>query len=183
MAQTQRMDAPMIRELRDGRKVTIRAITEEDRAAMEVFGNSLPANDSLYLEDDFQNPDIIARLTNAAAAEHWRQFVAEAEDGSIVGYTSVRRLPGWSSHVADIYLVIGQHWRRIGLGTELAQMIFDAARDLGVAKVIVEMLEEQTDGREIFQHLGFEVEGTLRKHARDRNGALHNMLILSYHIE
>lgn len=182
MTLTQRVDAPFEATLRDGRSVTIRPLAEEDRAALQAFGQELPQNDSLYLEDDFQNPDIITRLANAASAEHWRQFVAVA-DGEIVGYTCVRRLPGWSSHVADIYLVISDKWRRNGLGTALAQMIFDAARDLGVAKVIVEMLEEQGDGRQIFYQLGFRVEGTLHKHARDRTGRMHNLLILAYHVD
>lgn len=183
MTQTQRIDAPALTTLRDGRTVTIRPLTEEDRNALLEFGQSLPEVDSLYLEDDFQNPDIITRLANAAAAENWRQFVAVAEDDTIVGYTSVRRLPGWSSHVADIHLLVDENWRRNGLGSALARQIFDAAPDLGVTKVIVEMLEKQSDGREIFYQLGFRVEGMLHNHARDRNGTLHNLLVLAYHME
>lgn len=183
MTLTQRIEASTAKTLRDGRTVTIRPITEADRPALQSFGSTLPTNDSLYLEDDFQSPDIIARLTNAAAAEHWRQFVAEAADGTIVGYTSVRRLPGWSNHVADIYLVVAGGWRHAGLGAALAGTIFAAARDLEAAKVIVQMLDDQVDGRDIFLHLGFEVEGTLRKHAHDRNGQVHDLLILSYHID
>src|SRR5215510_9029365 len=120
--------------LRDGRTVTIRPLGEDDYAALLAFGAALPQDDLLYLENDFQNPDIIRRLVNAAAAENWRQIVAQA-DGSIVGYSAVRRLSGWSSHVADIHLTVSDGWRRSGLGTAMAQAIFDAARDLGVSKV------------------------------------------------
>jgi L-amino acid N-acyltransferase YncA len=167
--------------LRDGRTVTIRPLGDDDYAALLAFGAALPQDDLLYLENDFQNPDIIRRLVNAAAAENWRQVVAVA-DGSIVGYTAVRRLAGWSSHVADIHLTISDGWRRCGLGTAMAQAIFDAARDLGVNKVIVEMLERQNAGRAIFERLGFRVEGTLSLHACDRHGQRHNLLILAYHV-
>jgi RimJ/RimL family protein N-acetyltransferase len=168
-------------QLWDGRTATIRPLGENDRAALLAFGQALPQDDLLYLEDDFQSPEIIARLVNAHLAENWRQIVAAAGD-EIVGYSAVRRLPGWSSHVADIVLIVNEEWRRSGLGTAMAQAIFDAARDLGATKVIVEMLEEQHGGRAIFERLGFRVEGTLTDHARDRLGRHHNLLILSYHV-
>src|SRR5215212_8916067 len=119
--------------LRDGSGVIIRRLFEEDRAALLAFGAGLPEDDRLYLEDDFESQEIITRLVNAAAAENWRQIVA-LKDERIVGYGAVRRLPGWSSHVADIQLIISAELRRAGLGTVMAQAIFDAARDLGVAK-------------------------------------------------
>jgi RimJ/RimL family protein N-acetyltransferase len=176
-----RSEAPPIITLRDGREVTIRALAEDDRAALHAFGKALPQDDWLYLENDLQNPDIILRLVNAHAAENWRQIVAVA-DQAIVAYSAVRRLHGWSSHVADIQLIISDGWRRSGLGTAMAQAIFTAARDLGANKVIVEMLEERIAGRAIFERLGFRVEGMLSQHARDRHDHPHNLLILAYHI-
>lgn len=164
-----------------GRPITIRPLVEEDRAALLAFGAALPPDDLLYLEDDFQSPEIIARLVNAHAAENWRQIVAVA-DGLIVGYSAVRRLPGWSNHVAEIQLIVSEGWRHSGLGTAMAPLIFAAARDLGVAKVIVEMLEQQGDGRAIFERLGFRVEGVLGDHVRDRHGQEHNLLIMAYHV-
>lgn len=181
MTQTQRIDAPNPTTLRDGRVVTIRPLAEDDLSMLQDFGQRLPAGDSLYLEEDFQNPDIIARLCKASAAENWRQFVAVAENNDIVAYTAVRKLPGWSNHVADIYLLVDESWRRTGLGSALAKQIFGAAADLGVSKVIIGMLEKQSDGREIFYQLGFRVEGMLHQHACDRNGDLHNLLILAYY--
>lgn len=165
--------------LKDGRAVAIRPLAEEDKAALGAFGASLPRNDVLYLEDDFSNPDIIARLAYAAKAENWRQIVAVTDDGQIVAYSAAVRLPGWSNHVADIRLIIGPEWRRGGLGTQLAQATVDAARDLGVTKVIVDMLAAQTAGQAIFSRLGFAVEGQLARHAIDRDGNLHDIVIMS----
>jgi hypothetical protein len=56
--------------LKDGRQVHIRPLQEDDREALAAFGKSLSKNDLLYLEDDFTNPEIIARLVNAARAEN-----------------------------------------------------------------------------------------------------------------
>ncbi|MCU0495025.1 MAG: GNAT family N-acetyltransferase, partial [Chloroflexaceae bacterium] len=153
MTQTQRMDAAFMSILRDGREVMIRPLEEADRDALTAFGMGLPLDELLYIEDDFQAPELIARLVNAAKAENWRQLVAEVDDGSVAAYAAVRRLPGWMQHVADVQLIVAEPWRRSGLGTELADAIFAAARELEVAKVVVEMLEEQRAGRAIFERL------------------------------
>ena len=177
----QRSEAFSKTVLRDGRTVIIRRLFEGDRAALLAFGAGLPEDDRLYLEDDLQSLEIITRLVNAAAAENWRQIVA-LEGERIIGYGAVRRLPGWSSHVADIQLLISADWRGEGLGTIMAQAIFDAARELRAAKVIVEIVEEQSHGRAIFERLGFRVEGALSGHVRDRHGQQHNLLVLAYHV-
>jgi RimJ/RimL family protein N-acetyltransferase len=161
--------------------VIIRRLCEDDGAALLGFGAGLPEDDRQYLEDDLQSQEIITRLVNAHAAENWRQIVA-LDGERIVGYGAVRRLPGWSSHVADIQLLISADWRGVGLGTLMAQSIFDAARELGAAKVIVEMVEEQSFGRAIFERMGFRVEGVLSQHVRDRHGQQHNLLVLAYHV-
>ena len=173
--------APRTIALRDGRNVTIRSLEEHDREALLAFGRSLPQDDWLYLRHDLQNPETVARLASAYAAENWRQIVAVA-DGMVVGYGNVRRLPGWSDHVGDIHLSVSVGWRRSGVGTALARAIIDAAQDLGVAKVIVEVMEEQGAGRAIFERLGFAVEGVLRRHMRAHDGQPHTLLILAYHL-
>jgi len=80
--------------LRNGQKAVIRPLAESDRAALLSFGQQLPQDDLLYLEDDFQSSEIIARLVNAHQAENWRQLIGDV-DGEIIGDSSVRRLVGW----------------------------------------------------------------------------------------
>ena len=161
--------------------VTLRRLVEQDRTHLLDFGAALPLDDVIYLEDDFHSPEIITRLINASFAENWRQVVAVAND-EVVGYSAVRRLPGWSRHVGDMRLLIRPDWRRCGLGTALGQSIFEAAGDLGVDKVIIEMLETQNSGRAIFERLGFRLEGLFTDHVIDRQGQRQNMIVLAYHI-
>ncbi|NJM09256.1 GNAT family N-acetyltransferase [Candidatus Gracilibacteria bacterium] len=175
----ERVAAASTMELRDGRRVTIRRLSEQDRTNLQLFGMSLPTDDLLYLEDDFQSPEIITRLINAHAAENWRQIVAVLDDGTIAGYSALRRLPGWSSHVGDIRLLVGSEWRRSGLGVGLARAIVESAPDLGLSKLMVDMIAEQSSGRAIFERLGFRIEGTLIDHVRDRQGMPHNLLVMA----
>lgn len=180
---TQRTDAPAVLTFADGRTATIRPLVEADRNALMVFGQSLPEDDWIYAEEDLRNPVIVNRLVNAFAAENWRQLVAVAPGNVIAAYSIVRRLPGWSSHVGDIRLIVHKNWRGVGLGSAMARAISDAARDLGVSKLIVDMLEAQKEGREVFARLGFQVEGHFSDHARDQHGQRHTLLTLAYYLE
>jgi hypothetical protein len=150
----QRTEAAGSVALKDGRHVTIRNLLEGDRAVLTTFGQNLPKNDILYLEDDFTHPEIITRLANAAHAENWRQIIAVTDEGQIVGYTAALRMPGWSNHVANIRLIVA-------------------------TKVTVDMLAALTAGQAIFSRLGFAVEGQLARHAIDRDGNLHDIVIMS----
>jgi ribosomal protein S18 acetylase RimI-like enzyme len=164
--------------LRDGRAVTIRPLDELDRQALLAFGRALPYGDLLYLADDLSSPEVIARLINARFAENWRQLVALAGD-QIIGYGALRRLPGWSRHVAGIHLVVSAGWRRYGLGTLLAQALVDTASDLAIDKLIVELIENQRAGRAIFERLGFQIEGRFSSHAYDRQGSCHTLIVMA----
>ncbi|MCS6839370.1 MAG: GNAT family N-acetyltransferase [Roseiflexus sp.] len=174
---------PFNATLRDGRTVHIRLIEAGDNERLIALGAALPENDWLHVENDLRSPEVVARLVNARDAEHWRQIVAVAPDGAIVAYASARLLPGRSSHVADIQLIVDEAWRRCGLGAVMAGEIVAHARQLGAAKVFVDMVEEQTAGQAIFTRLGFTLEGRLINHIRDRQGKLHNLVVLACHVE
>jgi ribosomal protein S18 acetylase RimI-like enzyme len=167
--------------LHDGRVVTIRPLDELDRRALLAFGRALPQDDLLCLEHDLTSPEMIERLINARFAENWRQMVALAGD-QIVGYAALRRLPGWSCHVANVNLIVSAGWRRYGLGATLAQSLIEAARELQIDKLSVEMIETQRAGRAIFERLGFQVEGRLSGHACDRQGQRHTLIVMAQRV-
>ncbi len=161
--------------------VTVRPLAEDDGDALAAFGSALPEDDWLYLDVDLQSRNTVDRLVRAHEAANWRQMVAVIGD-EIVGYANVRTMPGWQSHVGDAHLVIDPSHRRRGLGALLAQSIIVAGGELGVVKLILGMVEEQSAGRQIFERLGFRQEGLLLDQARDQHGRLHNLLVLGYRL-
>jgi GNAT superfamily N-acetyltransferase len=168
--------------LGDGRMVAIRPLAAGDRAALMAFARALLQEGHEYIPDDFQNPELIGRLITMSRAAHWRQLIASSGD-AIVGYSAVRRLTGWSSHVGEAHLVVSAGWRCIGLGSALAEAILDAAHQLEVTQIIVEMLEEQAAGRTIFERLGFSIEGLLEGQVHDQHGRQHNLLVMACQID
>lgn len=167
--------------LDDGRPVVLRPLGPDDEAALAAFGAGLDADDWRYLDLDLRDAAVVARLVQAHEAAIWRQVVAVAPgpDGErVLGYSTVRRLAGWQSHVADVHLVVAAEARRRGVGGALARATLEAARDLGVTKVTLGVLAEQGPGLEIFERHGFAVEGRLRGQVRDEAGREHDIVLL-----
>jgi ribosomal protein S18 acetylase RimI-like enzyme len=168
--------------LGDGREVAIRPPLASDYAALLAFCRTLPQGGHEYIPDDFQNGEQIGRLITTPPGASARQLIASSGD-AIVGYSAVRRLSGWSSHVGEIQLVVSGGWRCAGLGSLLARAILDAAHELEVTQVILELPEEQAAGRAIFERLGFSIEGLLEGQVRDQHGQHHNMLVMARQID
>ena len=165
----------------EDRPVTIRRLREDDLDALLEFGAALAKDDWLYLDVELQTTATITRLVNAVQASNWRQVVA-VDGTTIVGYANVRQLPGWKKHVGDIALVVRSDCRHRGVGGALARAVIDAADELAVTKLILEIVEEQLAGRLIFKRLGFRLEGLLEDHAVDYLGNARNLVLLSYHV-
>jgi RimJ/RimL family protein N-acetyltransferase len=168
-------------ELAGDRTITIRRLREDDLDALLAFGAELAKDDWLYLDVELQTPATITRLVNAVEAGNWRQVVA-VDGETIVGYANVRQLPGWKKHVGDIALVVREDYRHRGVGAALARAVIDAAGELAVRKLILEIVEEQLAGRLIFKRLGFRLEGLLEDHAVDYLGNARNLVLLSYQV-
>jgi RimJ/RimL family protein N-acetyltransferase len=159
----------------------IRKLVEDDLPALLAFGTALPKDDWLYLDIDLHTEATIVRLINAVEARNWRQFVAVIGD-EIVGYASVRQLPGWKRHVGDIALVVRANNRRRGIGTALTEAAIDAGRELSLRKLIVEIVEEHYGAQHIFVRLGFRCEGLLDNYAIDYLDRPRNLMLLSYEL-
>lgn len=165
----------------DGQNVSIHRLGEDDREALLSFGADLPKDDWLYLDVELQTPTTVSWLVNAVDARNWRQFVAV--DGElIVGYANVRQLPGWKRHVGDIALVVRDGYRRHGVGRALASVIVESATEMGLKKLVVEVIKEQVGGQVIFKRFGFQQEGILVGHAVDYLGNHRDLVLLSFQL-
>ena len=103
--------------------------------------------------------------------------------GEVVGSVAVVPLHGWSSHVGEVRLVVDPAARGHGLGRELARHAVHDAVELGLAKLVVEVIADQTELIGMFGALGFDAEALLADHVRDRNGQIRDLLVLANDVE
>jgi ribosomal protein S18 acetylase RimI-like enzyme len=153
----------------------IRRIEPGDRAALERFLDEIPDADRTFLKEDVADPDVVAAWVLPADARS-----IAVEGGDIVGYVAVIALHGWSSHVGEVRIVVDPDHRGRGVGQALARHAVLEALELGVAKLVVEVIADQEALIAMFVALGFEPEALLIDHVRDRSGELRDLLVLAH---
>jgi RimJ/RimL family protein N-acetyltransferase len=102
---------------------------------------------------------------------HAAVFVAERDDGLLVGRLSVARdqHPA-SSHVADLGLMVAHDARGQGIGSELLAAAVEWARGAGVRKLELHVFPWNEPALRLYEKFGFEREGYRKGHYQ-RDGA------------
>jgi L-amino acid N-acyltransferase YncA len=154
--------------------------TRDDLDALLAFFERVPESERTF----FKEP-VLDRATVEAwlTGDHGRRGLALAGDGRVTGYVAVIRLTGWSDHVGEVRLVVDPEQRGRGLGRALARWALMQALDCGLRKLTVEVVAEQEGAVAMFTGLGFQAEGLLRDHVRDRDGELRDLVLLSHSVD
>ncbi len=94
-------------------------------------------------------------------------LVALDPDGELVGIVSL--MVEHDPAVAEVAIWVAPEARRHGFGTTLTRLVADwAHRELGIARLWIEIDRGNTASHRIAQRLGFVREGVLRSHCFDR---------------
>ena len=103
--------------------------------------------------------------------------------GEVVGSVAVVPLHGWSSHVGEVRLVVDPDHRGRGIGRRLARQAVLDAVDMGLTKLVVEVISDQAALIAMFRGLGFEPEALLTDHVRDRAGQMRDLIVLANSVD
>ena len=115
---------------------------------------------------------------------HAAVFVAEQDDGEIVGRLSVGRDPHPSSaHVADLGLMVAMAARRQGVGRALLEAAIAWARTAGVRKLELHVFPWNEAGIALYEAVGFEREGYRKAHYRRGDGEYVDAILMAYAVE
>jgi ribosomal protein S18 acetylase RimI-like enzyme len=150
---------------------------QHGRRLTELLGE-LSERDLTLIKEDLADPDAV----RGWAARPGQQWVA-LDGQDVVGYAAVRSLPEWSDHVGELRLVVDPARRRAGVGRALARHALIEAVRAGRRKLVVELAADQQNALAMFTSLGFTGEALLRDHIRDRNGELHDLVMLAHFVD
>jgi L-amino acid N-acyltransferase YncA len=158
----------------------IRDIRPDDGDRLQAFFRGIPESDRTFFKEDVLDPETVRGW---AEEPRGRRRLVAVDGDRIAGYVAV--LPGvsLSRHVGEVRLVVAPGERGRGLGRELARRIVVDAVKLGLTKLTVEVVAEQEAAIRMFRALGFVAEALLRDHLRDRDGKLHDLIVLSHFVE
>jgi len=163
-------------------QVTLRYMTVDDKADILAFARALPEHDLLFLRRD---------ITQEAALDDWLRELQAGEivtvlavtGEEVVGYATIHRSDlRWTSHVAELRVMVAASMRGAGLGRILTQEAFANALTSGIEKMVAQMTLDQKGAIATFEGLGFRPEALLRDQVKDRQGNKHDLLVLSHEV-
>ena len=163
-----------------GRPFTLRLMNQDDGPLVITFGRSLSDDDQLYLRRDITRVGEVNAWVRRLSTQQFQTLLLVDEHGDIGAYANVDRsgVP-WMHHVAELRVLVGQPLRGLGTARLLTEEAFRVALEMGVEKIIGQLMVEQVDAIAVFRSLGFQPEALLRDHVKDRHGGLHDLVILS----
>ncbi len=165
--------------LRDRSVVTLRPMVREDTDELLAFFRRLPPEDRQFLKDDVTRAEIIETWARELSYDRVLPILAEF-DGRIVGDATLHRQAyGWMRHVGEIRVVTDPYLRRRGLATAMAREIFYLALQVGLDKMVAEMVGGQVAAIKVFGKLGFQQEARLANHVVDLQGRKHDLVIMT----
>lgn len=163
-------------------RVEVRTFSLKYLDAVIAFADALPVNDLQFLPRDTKNPNNVENWLESIKNRSIMSFIALEGDKVVGASAIVRKLRGWSSHVAEIRIVVRDEMRDRGLGRRLLKHSFAEAVEAGAEKLVGQMTSEKKGAMAVFSSMGFEREAVLRNQVRDSGGKLHDLVIYSYHV-
>jgi len=165
-----------------GVALTLRRFKPDDMEAMLRFARALPEHDLLFLGRDLKHHKVVEAWLAEIEDGFIDSLVAEGPDGIVATSAVVRDPLGWSSHVGEVRLLVLPGMRGHGLGRILLEQSFRIAIDRDLKKLVARMTPDQTGAITLFENMGFRGEAMLRDHVMGRDGAVHDLAILSHDI-
>jgi ribosomal protein S18 acetylase RimI-like enzyme len=157
----------------------IQPLEEQHAAGLRDFFSRVPASDHNSFAEDVFAPGLVESWLQDTRG---RRSVA-LEGDRAVGYVAVLPQVGWSSHVGSLRLVVDPDERGKGIGRQLARHGLVTGLELGLSKLVVEVVADAEPAIGMFQDLGFEPEALLRDHVRDKSGVLRDLVVLAHLVE
>lgn len=159
----------------------IDGLQQEHLDGLRRFLAAIPDGDVTFIKEDVRDPDVAeAWATGRGSAQRW---VSVTGDGAVSGLVMLEPLVGWSAHVGSLRVVTDPERRHQGLGRGLSMHALRAAVEMGLEKVVVEVVAEQEGAVRMFADLGFRPEAVLADHVRDREGTLRDLLVLAHVVD
>ena len=175
---------PTVLRAEDGEEVTVRPLAAQDEAALLEFFRRVPAGDRFYLKEDVTSPDVVRRWVTQMDYNRTIPLVALIGDRIVGDGTLHRRRAGARRHIGEVRVVVDPAYRDRGIGRGLLRLLVD----LAVKEKITRLTFEVVDGREEAARsaavlLGFMPRAILPGYACDKDGTLHDLVILELDVE
>ncbi len=163
----------------NGEKVHFRKLEKADQADLLAFFSQVSEQEAAKLRHDVRDPEVIASWIRSLDYRRVLPVVAfnESQD-RIIAVATMHFMTGVHRHIAEVRIVVGKDYRKLGLGSALIKELIDAGNRLGIHYLRAEILAESELAIKAFRQLGFEVKCTLENYFMNRDGETRDVVLM-----
>jgi L-amino acid N-acyltransferase YncA len=170
---------PKAVRLRDGTQIELRPLEEGDKLRLLRFFERIPEGERYYLKENVTSPEVIKTWTSNIDFERVIPIVALVGDEIVADATLHRSRAPARRHIGEFRLVVDPQYREIGLGSRLLRELFEISVELGLYKVVFELVEQREKAAIIAaERSGFREMTTLKGRIRDMWGNYQNLVVM-----
>ncbi len=168
---------------KDGREILIRTAQVEDSKPIFDIQKSITQEEVFMLRDvselSYNQANSQEKISNYARNENSLYLVAEIE-GLIVGFCEINN--GYfnkTKHCADFSVFIHKNFRELGIGKVLLNCLLEwAEKNPNLLKVTLAVFSTNKRAINLYEKLGFTVEGNCPKDMRLPNGEFIDSILM-----
>ena len=162
-------------KLKDDREVTLRLLEISDRDKLLNLFSTMSEKALEWGMPPYSEVTIDRWLSNF---ERSIPLIAIYQN-RIVGYAGIfKHAHPREKGVADFGIYLHQDFHKIGLGTIMSETILRIAKDQGLHRIFLHVVEDNVVAVNLYKKLGFVVEGVLRDAYYGQDENYHNMLVM-----
>lgn len=159
--------------------VTIRRATPDDLDVLmelraQVAAEGVWIGAELPLDEEGDRARFGATIEAQATGSSDVMFVAELDDGTVVGNLSMHQRVG----IAELGMNVAGGHRGAGIGAALMAASVEWARGAGAHKVQLELWPWNERARRLYERFGFVEEGYRRRQYRRKDGSLWDSVLM-----
>lgn len=161
--------------LKDGRKVTIRFLTTEDKEKLLEMFSSM-SKEALRWSMAPYTREAIERWMNNI--QNLVPLVAE-HDNYIIGYASIYKFPHpRRKGNGDLLIYLHQDFHNVGLGTAMTELLLKLAEEHKMHRLSLYIVADNKIAKHLYEKFGFKLEGKMKDSFYEEDGKYHDMLIM-----
>lgn len=161
--------------LKDGREVTIRFLTIDDKERLLKMFSSM-SKEALRWSMAPYTREVIERWMKNI--QNLVPLVAE-HDSLIIGYASIFKFTHpRRKGIGDLLIYLHQDFHGVGLGTVMTEVLLELAKEHGIHKLSLYVVADNEIGVHLYEKFGFEIEGKMKDAFFGEDRKYHEMLIM-----
>ena len=165
--------------LKNGKRVMLRFITEQDREGLMQLFRDAPEEDTRFLKQDVKNKDMVNYWLDHLDYRKVLPLLAmDLEDNRIVADATLHRGKHAAKHIGEIRIFVSRSHRGLGMGSLMLEELISLAFKENLQWLKAEIIADHKKVIKAFRAHGFDQKACLDDYFIRKDGVTHDVVLM-----